>query len=606
MGSKRPAHREKKKNQGEEWFQEGYGRVYRHPLFTPIAQQAWISRREHGNLCPEDGWAVVTGGGDIFVHPTRKAPPEQWSWIIAHCFLHLGFGHFSRDSWSREWNASCDCVVSRFLADMKFGRPPEEMEGVLEFPARDEERLAEHFRRQGIPDELGCWGVAGPHPDMVFHDTKGARPETDWGNLLACGLSQAVAAALDTASGRSSVLGGAVPADRKVSSEAQAARSWFLSSFPLLGSLAASFTICEETIACHRLSITVAAVDSSSRMIYLNPTAGLGQHELRFVIAHELLHVGLRHDVRCGNRDPYLWNVACDFVINGWLVEMGLGDPPGIGTLYDPELKGLSSEAVYERLARDLRKLRRLATLRGNGLGDILGDEHGRLFHGASDLDDFYRRALSQGLRYHQDQGRGFLPSGLVEEIQALGQPPIPWDVELAQWFDHAFSPIEKRRSYSRPSRRQSASPDIPRPRWTMVPGALDGRTFGVVLDTSGSMDRKVLGMALGAVVSYSLSREVPAIRVVFCDAVAYDQGFVTPEALAHRVQVKGRGGTILQPGIDLLERAPDFPPDGPILVITDGFCDHFRTRREHAILLPAHRLLPFPPKGPVFRIRED
>src|SRR5262249_34205336 len=31
----------------------------------------------------------------------------------------------------------------------------------------------------------------------------------------------------------------------------------------------------------------------------------------RFVMAHELLHVGLRHDVRREGRDPYYWNVAC-------------------------------------------------------------------------------------------------------------------------------------------------------------------------------------------------------------------------------------------------------------------------------------------------------
>jgi hypothetical protein len=46
---------------------------------------------------------------------------------------------------------------------------------------------------------------------------------------------------------------------------------------------------------------------------------------------------------------------------------------------------------------------------------------------------------------------------------------------------------------------------------------------------------------------------------------------------------VRGRGGTILQPGVDLLQRAPDFPPDGPILIITDAGCDHVRPRRAHA-----------------------
>jgi hypothetical protein len=295
-------------------------------------------------------------------------------------------------------------------------------------------------------------------------------------------------------------------------------------------------------------------------------------------------------------------------VINGWLVEMGVGHLPAIGCLYDPLLKSESAESVYDRLVTDIRRGRRLQTLRGRGLGDILekGQESGQSCQGVdgpSSLDDFCRRALSQGFAFHQDSGRGFLPSGLIEEIRALAQPPIPWDVELARWFAERFPLPEPVRSYARMSRRQSATPDIPRP--ALVKPTIDApsRTFGVVLDTSGSMDRSLLAKALGAIASYSMAREVPAARVIFCDAVAYDEGDMAPEEIAGRVRVRGRGGTILQPGIDLLERAEDFPKEGPILVITDGYCDNVRIRRDHAFLLPKGHSLPFPPRGPVFRV---
>lgn len=191
-----------------------------------------------------------------------------------------------------------------------------------------------------------------------------------------------------------------------------------------------------------------------------------------------------------------------------------------------------------------------------------------------------------------------------MEEIRALDQPPIPWDVELAEWFDEHFPPIEMRRSYARPSHRQSSTPDIPRPRWVPVEAAEDGRTFGVLLDTSGSMDRAILAKALGAIASYSISRDVPAVRVVFCDAATYDQGYMPPEVVAGAVKVRGRGGTVLQPGIHLLERAEDFPKDESLLIITDGYCDRLVIRREHAFLLPEGRHLPFVPKGKVFRLR--
>ena len=44
------------------------------------------------------------------------------------------------------------------------------------------------------------------------------------------------------------------------------------------------------------------------------------------------------------------------------------------------------------------------------------------------------------------------------------------------------------------------------------------------------------------------------------------------------------------------------FPADGPILVITDAWIDRIRIKREHAYLIPAGAVLPFPARGPVFR----
>jgi predicted metal-dependent peptidase len=270
------------------------------------------------------------------------------------------------------------------------------------------------------------------------------------------------------------------------------------------------------------------------------------------------------------------------------------------GVLHDPSLRGLSAESVYDRIAVDLRRYRKLLTLRGSQ-GDLLGEPL-RGPADITDLDEFYRRALLTGLSYHTSS-RGLLPAGLVEEIRALEHPPLSWDAQLARWFEEFVPALEKRRTYARASRRQASTPDIPRPGWVR-PETLESRpTFGVVLDTSGSMDPKLLGKALGAIASYAAARDVPAARVVFCDAMAYDAGYVPVEDIAGRVKVRGRGGTVLQPGVDLLERSPDFPSSGPVLVITDGACDVLRVRREHAFLIPAGAHLPFRARGPVFRM---
>jgi predicted metal-dependent peptidase len=260
---------------------------------------------------------------------------------------------------------------------------------------------------------------------------------------------------------------------------------------------------------------------------------------------------------------------------------------------------------VYDRIATDLRRLRKLATLRGRGLVDVLGEPLPCAGAGRRglDLDDYYRRALSVGLSLHESQGRGLLPAGLVEEVRALDQPPLPWDAQLARWFEEYMPAAEKRRTYARLSRRQNATPHIPRPGWRYPEELVERPTFGVVLDTSGSMDRTLLGKALGAIASYATARDVPAARVVFCDAAAYDAGYLPVEEIAGRVRVRGRGGTVLQPGIHLLEHADDFPPTAPILVITDGYCDVVRIQREHAFLVPDSARLPFTPRGPVFRL---
>jgi hypothetical protein len=80
---------------------------------------------------------------------------------------------------------------------------------------------------------------------------------------------------------------------------------------------------------------------------------------------------------------------------------------------------------------------------------------------------------------------------------------------------------------------RQSGTPDILRPGWIRPVSRELLPTYGVVLDTSGSMDRALLGKALGAIASYSRARDVPAARVVYCDAAAYDAGYVAADPVS-------------------------------------------------------------------------
>jgi predicted metal-dependent peptidase len=593
----------KEKDHAKKAFDKGTSIVYAHPMFRELFSTSHVYR-DANQPFPRNGLVCAGSGGQLICNPEMRVTPEKWARAIAHSLLHFGMLHFQTQQYQKEWNTACDLVIEKFLNDLKFGEPvsPDALPSFV----RDENKTYAALLQMPEDERRMCnaFGTAGPgDQDMVFtedewHYKYYGKPPA-WDKLFASGISASLRIAVDIAAGVRNNFSVLIHEEPKTSAEA--ARQWFISSYPLLGAVAARFEIIEDPIVCQRMSVSIAAVSPSLSEMYINPAAALSIDEMRFVMAHEFMHAALRHDARQEWRDGYIWNVACDFVINQWLTEMGVGERPA-GVLYDEQFSGMSAEEVYDRIVTDMRTYRKLATLRGIGLGDIIPGESG--VHVDEDLDSFYRRALSQGLSWHEESGRGYLPAGLVEEIRALSHPPIPWDVRLAKWFEEQFAPIEKRRAYSRPSRRQSSTPDIPRPGWVTPPEALERRTFGVVLDTSGSMERALLATALGAIASYSASRDVPAARVVFCDAEAYDKGYMKPEDIAGRVKVKGRGGTILQPGIDILLKAEDFPEDAPLLIITDGECENRLSfkGREHAFLIPQGSRLPFVAKGKVFR----
>lgn len=629
---------------------DGYEILQAHPLFGQLRGEIYAKA---SHLSRKGAKACVTRSGNVFANPAVLLDADEWAYVLAHCLLHHAFRHFDRDSIPQSaeyqpalWNKACDIYITRFLADVGFGTPIF-ADPADEYPIRlnSEERIYEYLlgTKYALPqqvrgDDMNQAHGANPgssvhkhiqqaHPcnaeqtitvksDSSVHlrQTYGCNADqpdmigvehpiiykANERNLYAEQFAHAILRSVKTTIGDV----GSRSWDESQDTPVRRAADWFLSSYPLLGGLAASFQLIENVETCHRFQIHIAAVDAARGEIYANPSCGLNEQEWRFVLAHEYLHAGLQHRRRCQGRNPYLWNIACDYVVNDWLVEMQVGEIPREGFLYDKALHGLSAESVYDRIVKAMRKFGKMATFRGYSLGDVFGGS-GPRFEGMNrgiSLDNFFQNALREGLDYHVTQDRGYLPTALIEEIRALSMPPIPWEVQLAEWFDEQFPPLEKHRSYARPSRRQGATPDIPRPRYIVQEAALKSRTFGVVLDTSGSMSSREIGLALGAIASYAVSKDVSAVRVVFCDAQAYDAGYLSPEEIAGRVEVKGRGGTILQPAVTLLEEARDFPKDGPILLITDGKIEErLYVHREHAYLLPRGNRLPFQPRGKVF-----
>lgn len=577
--------------------------IRNHPLFGSLPLDYCLVTHE---ILGKEGAAKVNAYNRITLNKQLLLSPPQWAYAIAHCQLHHSFGHFDAKSmpgfvdasgtWKPVfnkmlWNTACDLYIAKFLTDIKFGTPLWRY-FLSSFPGSlsSEQSIYRYLEEHPNEAEHFFTGTASPHAmDMEGLDHPIVYRENQTNPAIkrfAWALSHSVSHTVQKA-------GGWDP-DTQEKTKGTIAAEWFIGHYPLLGALAAAFKIIEDAELCRRQEIQIAAIDMELGEIYLNPSIPLTKEEQRFVLAHEYLHAGLQHQHRCQGRDPHLWNVACDYVINAWLVEMQIGSMPKQGLLYDESLKERSAEDIYDLLIKDLKKHRRLQSLRGYGKGEFLNRPKNDMPKNGVTLDEFCRNALAQGLEFTLSSGRGLIPTGLIEEIRSLAMPPIPWDVKLARWFDTYFPPLEKTRTYARPSRRQGSTPDIPRPRY-IAPPVNDSRTFGVIIDTSGSMSPKELGKALGSIASYAAAREVPCARVIFCDAAPYDAGYLTPEDIAGRVQVKGRGGTRLQPAVDLLEHTLDFPKDGPILLITDGYIEPvLHIHRPHAYLLPQGCTLPF------------
>jgi predicted metal-dependent peptidase len=96
-------------------------------------------------------------------------------------------------------------------------------------------------------------------------------------------------------------------------------------------------------------TIPTAATDGCE--IFLNPQffGSLPSQQQDGIVLHELLHAALLHPQRMRSRDPHLWNIAADIVVNGTILRQpGCELPPG--GLRDEKLEHLSVEEVYELL----------------------------------------------------------------------------------------------------------------------------------------------------------------------------------------------------------------------------------------------------------------
>lgn len=133
--------------------------------------------------------------------------------------------------------------------------------------------------------------------------------------------------------------------ENKQKEEIEYIRERVLRKFPLLGVAMASLqTVAEDA---------VGTAGTDGKTVYYSPKfmEGLSDDEKTFLYAHEVMHIAFNHIMRSKGRNPRLWNIATDSVINQILKSEDL--PLIEGGVDMAEAVNRSAEEMYEKLLKE-------------------------------------------------------------------------------------------------------------------------------------------------------------------------------------------------------------------------------------------------------------
>jgi predicted metal-dependent peptidase len=277
--------------------------------------------------------------------------------------------------------------------------------------------------------------------------------------------------------------------------------------------------------------------------------------------AHHLLrdHAGRARAAGVGHADHLRWNVAADCEIND-----DLGDVPLPPDSVWPETFGLARGDLAEAYHVALPP------------GALRGWECGSGAHGVrapyeppgDGMDraegDLIRQAVAEEVRRRSRAGETLAP-GLERWAEEFLHPRVDWRRVVAAAVRLGLTNVAGRvdYTYARLSRRSAT----PTGRRVVLPSLVQPvPRVAVVVDTSGSMSPRLLGMALAEVRGILRGNGVAAITVLSCDTAVHTTQRVFA---ASDVRLYGGGGTEL--GTGLAAAAALRPKPQVVVVLTDG-----------------------------------
>lgn len=267
--------------------------------------------------------------------------------------------------------------------------------------------------------------------------------------------------------------------------------------------------------------------------VYYNPkfVLEMSLDEVKAVAIHEIMHVALLHPLRLGDRDPFIANMAMDYVINIAIADAGYKLPSG--ALLDYQYRGMSWEQVYDILIKqrkggsgDCPINPRPGGNPGNRPGDCPinpgpgGRDYGKgdvirpnlTKEQGADLEERIKTNVSQSESAAKAAGK--MPANLSQVFLQEREP----EEDYQHLFAKFMAPIFPRDyTWQRPSRRFIGQ-DMYLP--SVLKDGIGEIIVGV--DTSGSVPNRVLENFVG-MLNHFLTRVKPErTHVLYCDASVY------------------------------------------------------------------------------------
>jgi len=334
---------------------------------------------------------------------------------------------------------------------------------------------------------------------------------------------------------------------------------------------------CDLKWIIQELEIPTAATDGRRILFHPEFLDSLDDDELIFVTAHEVEHVIKKHQLRRGERNPQLWNIACDHNINLELTDNKIGQVPEKlkGKIFcDERFRGMLEERIYEQLMSEMSKEEQDAlSMDPGGCGAVIDSEAVGKGEAAMTAEHTrVNRVIEAAAQYAKQCGK--MPGFMQDFCNKNLEPQINWKGQLRRFIEPLF-PTDV--SWSRPNRRTIY-------RGMYMPGAIKDGTgkIAVGLDTSGSISQKELEVFFAELKSI-FSETKPEMLIVYwfeshiwrVDHVPRGIDFPFPEKIK-------TGGTHFQAVFDKIEEDAENPRC--LIMLTDMY-DSFPSQPGYPVI---------------------